>query len=251
MEAVRSQSCKTSRQEKSKNENGCPYLQLENKHSEVTSEQMNEQFWHDRWETNQIAFHNHDTNPLLARHLQTFLSRPNPRVLVPLCGKSRDMVWLAQQGCRVTGVELSELAVEQFFREWSMEPNIKTAGSLKRYEADGLVIFQGSIFDLTPELLAPIDFVYDRAALVALPEDLRERYANLLIDLTARAPQLLICYEYDQTCSEGPPFSVSEEEIRHLYGGVFHSKLLGRYEVENGLKGKCTAFEAVWHLESL
>lgn len=212
---------------------------------------MNEKFWQDRWKNNQIAFHNLDSNPLLVRHFQSFTLQTNPHILVPLCGKSRDLVWLAQQGCRVTGAELSELAVEQFFHELEVEPHVAAIGSLKRYEGKGIVIFQGSIFDLTPELLGPVDLVYDRAALVALPLGLRERYAKHLFDLTVGTPQLLICYEYDQNSAEGPPFSENEEELRRVYGETFNLGLLGRYRVEGGLKGKCAAFEAVWQLRPL
>lgn len=217
---------------------------------EVYQRQMNEKFWQDRWKHDQIAFHNLDSNPLLVQHFQSFILRTSPHVFVPLCGKSRDLVWLTQQGCQVTGAELSQLAVEQFFQELGVEPHVAVIGSLKRYEGKEIVVFQGSIFDLTPELLGPVDLVYDRAALVALPLDLRERYAKHLLDLTASAPQLLICYEYDQSCAEGPPFSVDEEELRRVYGKTFNLGLLGRCGVEGGLKGKCTAFEAVWQLQS-
>jgi thiopurine S-methyltransferase len=167
---------------------------------------------------------------------------------VPLCGKSLDLVWLDQQGCRVTGAELSELAVKQFFDELGVEPQVTAIGTLRRYEGKEIVILQGSFFDVTPEILGPVDLVYDRAALVALPRELRERYANDLIKLTGAATQLLICYEYDQNCAEGPPFSVEEAELRRLYEASFDLSLLERSDVEGGLKGKCPATEAVWRL---
>lgn len=209
---------------------------------------MNEKFWQDRWTNNQIAFHNPDSNPLLVRHFHTLAPQGNPRVFVPLCGKSLDLVWLDQQGCRVTGAELSELAVKQFFDELGVEPQVTAIGTLRRYEGKEIVILQGSFFDVTPEILGPVDLVYDRAALVALPRELRERYANDLIKLTGAATQLLICYEYDQNCAEGPPFSVEEAELRRLYEASFDLSLLERSDVEGGLKGKCPATEAVWRL---
>jgi thiopurine S-methyltransferase len=211
---------------------------------------MDENFWHDRWQNNQIAFHNVDSHPLLVQHFPSFPLGTNPHVFVPLCGKSQDLVWLAQQGCRVAGVELSELAVEQFFDELGVEPEITAMGSLKRYEGNGILVIQGSIFDLTPELLGAVDLVYDRAALVAWPPEMRERYVKHLLYITGAAPQLLITFEYDQSCLEGPPFSVDEREMRRVYGETFHADLLGRYGVEGGLKGKCTAFETVWQLQS-
>jgi hypothetical protein len=110
------------------------------------------------------------------------------------------------------------------------------------------VLFQGSIFDLTPELLGAVDGVYDRAALVALPAGLRDEYASHLTSLTQAQGQLLICYEYDQACADGPPFSVPEGEVRRLYEGTFAIELLETQSVQGGLKGLCPASEAVWLL---
>ena len=209
---------------------------------------MDQQFWQDRWASNQIAFHNAEANPLLVRNLRALGLQKGAHVFVPLCGKSRDLHWLAQQGYRVTGAELSNLAVDQFFQELGEQPTVSTCGSLQRYEAGGFVLFQGSIFDLTPELLGPVDGVYDRAALVALPASLRDEYARHLTNLTRAQRQLLICYEYDQACAEGPPFSVPEEEVRRLYQATFALELLETQSVHGGLKGRCPASEAVWLL---
>ena len=210
---------------------------------------MKEQFWQDRWENNQIAFHKAEANPLLVRNFHALNAVPGGHAFVPLCGKSQDLRWLAEQGCRVSGAELSEIAVEQFFEELGAKPHITAVGSLRRYEAEGFTIFQGSIFELTPEVLGPVDFVYDRAALVAFPEEMRDRYAPHLVTLTVAAPQLLISYEYDQACMDGPPFSVTEHELERLYRERFVFSLLEREQVAGGLKGKCPAHEAVWHLQ--
>ncbi|WP_399258521.1 hypothetical protein [Terriglobus albidus] len=110
------------------------------------------------------------------------------------------------------------------------------------------MLFQGSIFDLTPDLLGPVDAVYDRAALVALPAGLRDEYASHLTSLTRARRQLLICYEYNQACAEGPPFSVPEDEVKRLYQATFAIELLENQRVEGGLKGRCPATERVWLL---
>ncbi|GGG97913.1 thiopurine S-methyltransferase [Silvibacterium dinghuense] len=209
---------------------------------------MQEAFWQDRWKNNQIGFHTPQANPLLVRHFGQ-LQMPAPaRVFIPLCGKSLDMHWLLSQGHRVAGAELSPIAVAQFFEELGREPRVTAMGSLQRYDAEGVSIFQGSIFDLTPEMLGPVDMVYDRAALVAFPEEMRDRYVPHLLRLTDSAPQLLICFEYDQVCDDGPPFSVDETEVRRLYPAAAEQRLLERQEVAGGLKGKCPAMEAVWRL---
>jgi len=211
---------------------------------------MNEQFWHDRWRSNQIAFHNAEANRLMVRNFHALNPRADSTVFVPLCGKSRDLYWLAEQGYRVIGAELSRVAVEQFFDECGATPQISSVGSLQRYEAEGISIFQGSIFELKAESIGPIDLVYDRAALVALPHELRSRYAVQLTALTSAAAQLLICYEYDQACVDGPPFSVTEHEVRRLYQGTYDLRMLEQANVKGGLKGKCPATESVWKLTS-
>ncbi len=209
---------------------------------------MEEQFWHDRWANNQIAFHGSKANSFLVGNFHAVCAQTNVHVFVPLCGKSQDLHWLAQQGCRVSGAELNQLAVEQFFEEQAVKPLISTLGTVRRYEGKGIVIFQGSIFDLTADILNPVDMVYDRAALVALPRAMRDRYASHLRTLTSAAPQLLICYEYDQNCTGGPPFSVEEDEVRHLYRASFQIELLERRSIQGGFRGKYPASEAVWRL---
>jgi thiopurine S-methyltransferase len=209
---------------------------------------MEEQFWHDRWKTNQIAFHKAEANPLLVRNFPALGLAAGSRVFVPLCGKSLDLHWLLAQGYRVAGAELSRLAVEQLFAELGVEPRITEAGSLTRFEAEGIVVYQGSLFELTRERVGPADAVYDRAALVALPEPMRSRYVPHVMDLTAHARQLLICFEYDKRCMDGPPFSVEEPEVRRRYEGVYDVRQLERGPGET-LRGICPSVETVWVLE--
>lgn len=209
---------------------------------------MEEHFWQDRWKNNQIGFHNSEANPLLVRNITALRLAVGARVFVPLCGKSLDLHWLLSRGYSVAAAELSRIAVEQLFNELGVTPRVTEAGSLTRFEADGIVVFQGSIFELTPEVLGPVDAVYDRAALVALPESMRAQYAPHLMELTGRAPQLLVCFEYDQTCMDGPPFSVEEAEVRRRYEQEYSLRLVERVSGEM-LKGICPSMEAVWILE--
>ena len=78
---------------------------------------MQPEFWHDRWQRNQIGFHQEQVNPCLERLWPQLELPRGARVLVPLCGKSLDLSWLAASGFEVLGVELSQTAVEQFFSE--------------------------------------------------------------------------------------------------------------------------------------
>lgn len=179
---------------------------------------MKPDFWHERWQRNEIGFHQQQINA----HLQDFwgqLAVPTGGlVFVPLCGKSRDLLWLRARGHRVLGVEISPIAVRDFFAENALTPQVLRQGAFERYEADGLAILCGDFFDLTPELVQAVAGVYDRASLIALPPELRTHYAehNVAI-LPAAAGTLLVTMEYPQNEMSGPPFAVHEDEVRRLY----------------------------------
>lgn len=210
---------------------------------------MEPDFWQARWEAKQIGFHEGRPNACLMKHLPRLGLAPGARVFVPLCGKTRDIFFLLSQGLGVAGAELSRIAVEELFAELEIVPAVSEAGPLTRFSAPGIDIFQGDIFDLSRETLGPVDAVYDRAALVALPKPMRGRYAAHLMDITATAPQFLICFEYDQALMDGPPFCVPPAETRALYGAAYGVSLLESLPVAGGLKGKCAATEHVWLLE--
>jgi len=209
---------------------------------------MDASFWHNRWQTNQTGWHECDVNPLLITHFPSLHVPPGGRVFVPLCGKSLDLGWLLSCGYVVAGVELSELAVTQLFAELGLEPCVSEIGKHKFFHGEKIGIFVGDLFDLSREILGPVDAVYDRAALVALPEAMRERYTKHLKSLTSLAPQLVIGYEYDQTIVPGPPFSVTPDELHRHYGDSYILTPLARIDVPGGLKGKCPATEHVWRL---
>jgi thiopurine S-methyltransferase len=210
---------------------------------------MDEAFWHERWAKGEIAFHEGRPNRLLARHLPRLGLRAEARVFVPLCGKAHDLLWLVQQGFTVVGAELSPLAVEELFAAFGRNRQTRAAGALRRVEADALTVFVGNVFDLDAATLGPVDAVYDRAALVALPEAMRRRYAGHLSAVTGGAPQLLVTFEYDPAQPIAPPFSVDEREVRALYGGSHRPTLLERCPVQGGLKGVEPAHAAAWLLE--
>jgi thiopurine S-methyltransferase len=183
---------------------------------------MEPKFWLERWQQGQIGFHQAEINA----HLQEFWGRLQlplgSPVFVPLCGKSRDLLWLRGQGHPVLGVEISPLAVQDFFREHQLAPSIRPDGFFERYESDGLVILCGDFFAMTPAQLAAVAGVYDRASLIALPAALRARYAAHLQQLLpARTETLLITLEYPDAEMEGPPFSVRQAEVERLYAGRY------------------------------
>lgn len=218
---------------------------------------MDTQFWHQKWHSNDIGFHEGEANALLVTNFHQLKLPTGSRVFVPLCGKTRDIAWLLHQGYRVVGAELSEVAVMQLFAELrdelGIEPTISTMGSLTHHQAHGsklpaLDVFVGDIFALTPEQLGSVDAIYDRAALVALPAEMRTRYTQHLLQLTNQAPQLLICFDYQQSVMPGPPFAISPFELQRHYGDSHQIELLTSVMVPGGLKGKCPAQENLWML---
>jgi thiopurine S-methyltransferase len=211
---------------------------------------MDANFWHNRWQTNQTGWHESTVNPLLITHFPSLNVPPGSRVFVPLCGKSLDLRWLLSHGYDVAGVELSELAVTQLFADLGMEPIISAVGKLKLFRGEKIDIFVGDLFDLSRKILGPVDAIYDRAALVAIPETMRVRYTKHLKAITTLAPQLVIGYEYDQTIVAGPPFSVTADELHRHYRDSYTLTLLARVDVPGGLKGKCPATEHIWRLDT-
>jgi len=205
-------------------------------------------FWQARWENNLIGFHEGKPNAFLEQHFASLGLAPGARVFVPLCGKTRDIAWLLGHGFKVAGAELSPIAVEQLFAELGVAPAKTPTGALTHYGAEGIDIFQGDIFELTAEILGPVDAIYDRAALVALPPAMRERYARHLMGMTGRSPQLLVAFAYDQSALDGPPFSVPPAEVRAHYEGAYTITELASEPVPGGLKGQCEATEHAWRL---
>ncbi len=209
---------------------------------------MKAEFWHQRWQSNQIAFHEGEANALLVKHFVDAFGQTGGRVFLPLCGKTRDIAWLISRGYHVAGAELSRTAVDQLFAELGIEPKRSDLGLLQHYSADGIDIFVGDIFELSASALGAVDIIYDRAALVALPDEMRKRYAAHLTRITATAPQFLICFDYDQAQMDGPPFSVPSEDIHRCYAHDYDIEPLASINVAGGLKGKCAATENLWLL---
>ncbi|MDT8387199.1 MAG: thiopurine S-methyltransferase [Thiogranum sp.] len=178
---------------------------------------MEKTFWLERWEQNLVGFHQPDINPHLKEYWQTLSVKPGTEVLVPLCGKSQDMRWLAEQGCRVLGVELSERAVTDFFRENDYDFDLVSGGAFKVYSNDVITLLCGDFFALQPAQVDQVRAVYDRASLIALPPPMRADFARHLSALLPDAVMLLLTMEYPQEQMSGPPFSVSEREVRELF----------------------------------
>jgi len=180
---------------------------------------VNNEFWLRRWADNQIGFHKPGVHPLLERFWPRVAAGAG-RVLVPLCGKSDDVMWLAGRGHDVVGIDLSEIAARSFADEHGLEFSVREDPPFTRLRSGRIEFLVGDFFDLTPEKTGRFSLVYDRASLIALPPDARQRYASHLRSLLEDSFHiLLITLMYDQKRMEGPPFAVGEDEIRALWSG--------------------------------
>lgn len=209
---------------------------------------MDHEFWQKRWRQNEIGFHEGKENRLLSRSIHRLPLKPGDRIFVPLCGKAEDLDWLMAQGFRVTGIELHQAAVEEVFQRMGLDPEVTGSDGLTRFKTDTVELFAGDFFQLNSDLLGHVDAIYDRAALVALPREMRKAYSQHLMTLTNGAPQLLICFDYDQSRMDGPPFSVSETEIRELYGNRYRQERAAMVDISGPLSQRCSGSEIAWLL---
>ena len=191
------------------------------------------EFWHNRWVTDQIGWHRTEVNEMLVKHWPSLELPSKAEVLVPLCGKSLDMVWLAEQGHDVVGFELVRHAVESFFRERKVEPKKESLGRHRKYTSSPFTVIQGDFFDIG-EKTVQADAWYDRAAMIALPNDVRAAYVEQLRRQTKPgAVGLLITYAYPQHEMEGPPFALHDEDVRRFYTDGFEIDQLDHVELED------------------
>lgn len=178
---------------------------------------MEHEFWHERWQKREIGFHRRDVHPLLTAQIQS-VAQTGSTIFVPLCGKSLDMQWLLQQGYQVIGIELSEVAIQEFFTEHNLPYQTSREGPFTAYRAEGICIYQGDFFDLSEAHLQTVAAWYDRAAMVALPPTIRTKYIDHLQRiLPSSANGLLVMVEYQEGYWKGPPFAIHTDEIRTSY----------------------------------
>ncbi len=210
---------------------------------------MQHDFWHRRWRKNEISFHEEDGNWLLKQYFNTLHLRPNSRVFVPFCGKTKDIGWLLSNNMQVVAVELDESAVIQLMQDLGGGEKIGVFSDFKHYQLPDLDVYVGDFFALNASILGKVDAVFDRGAMVALPLDLRQAYAPHLAKITVFCPQLLVCYQYQQALFDGPPFNVSHNEVKQHYAEHFVIDRLHHERVEGGFRGHEDVFEVLYKLD--
>lgn len=221
---------------------------------------MNPEFWHKRWQEKRIGFNQSAVNPLLTEYIDHLDLAVGSRIFVPLCGKSIDMVWLAAQGYDVVGVELVESAVQEFFAEQNIQPIVSQHvenPDIKCYQGqlvDGdeqrtITLWAADIFALTSTDLGTIDAIYDKAALIALPADMRPDYSEQIRKVSDNAPQLLITLNYDQSKKDGPPFSINSQQLQQYYGSHYQICKLASEPSSIGSAPNLKVTEHIWLLK--
>ena len=229
---------------------------------------MNPEFWQKRWQEGRIGFNQSAVNPLLTEYIDHLDLAAGNRVFVPLCGKSIDMVWLATQGYDVVGVELVKTAVQEFFAEQNIEPTVYQQAdnpAIRYYQGQlsgqTITLWVADIFALTFEDVGSIDAVYDKAALIALPADMRVKYSEQvrkLSSVTSKVdgannkitPQLLLTLNYDQRKKNGPPFSINGEQLEQYYSAHYQISELASVPSSIGSAPDITVTEQVWLLSN-
>lgn len=216
---------------------------------------MNPEFWQERWQNKRIGFNQPEVNPLLIKYFSTLDLLASSRVFVPLCGKSIDMIWLAAQSYDVVGIELVESAVQEFFIEQGISYTIKAHSensNIKCYQgqllSQTIELWVADIFTLGADNIGHVDAVYDRAALIAMPPELRPQYSEQVQQLSGYAAQLLLTLDYDQNERAGPPFSITHEQIQQYYSAHYQiNELEGEASVLNAAP-EMAVKEYVWLL---
>lgn len=194
---------------------------------------MEQNFWIERWQRQEIGFHQNKAQPALVAHFDLLRLKAGDMVLVPLCGKSLDLTWLAERGLHVVGAELSPLAVKAYFEERGETPDMRRVGDFDVYAKGAVEIWCGDFFKLDARALPACDAIYDRAALVAMPPEMQGRYAQKIAELAPRGSrELLIGLDYNQNEMSGPPFAIPQARVFELFGEAFDVDVI---EAKNGL----------------
>lgn len=216
---------------------------------------MNPEFWQTRWQEKRIGFNQPEVNPLLVKYFSELNLSVGSRIFVPLCGKSIDMVWLAHQGFDVVGIELVESAAQEFFIEQAISYTViehSKQTDIKCYQGEiagrTIDLWVADIFTLSADDIGHVDAVYDRAALIAMPAELRPQYSEKIRTLSCNASQLLLTLNYDQNERAGPPFSISQEQVQQYYGNDYQMNKLEEEPSTLNAAPEMAVTEPVWLL---
>ncbi|KAJ8043018.1 putative thiopurine S-methyltransferase [Holothuria leucospilota] len=213
--------------------------------------------WEDRWQNGRIAFHRDNVNQNLLNNFERLANgRKELNFLVPLCGKTVDMKWLAGKGFEVTGIEGVTKACEEFFSEQDVKCNVSDipdvpSGKLFKSEDGKIKIYNCDIFSLSSETLGQFDVIWDRGSLVAILAEDRQRYLGLMKSVIKPGGKILlevVEYDWNERKTKGPPRPFFKHNLEDLYGNWCAIEEVGRYD---WLHRDLARFQGQWGLSSL
>ena len=204
---------------------------------------MEAAFWHQRWESGEIAFHEAKPHRFLRAHWDKLNLEESSVVFLPLCGKSLDIDWLLTLGHCVVGVELNAGAVEEVFARLGLIPQRDEFEGLERLRAGHLTVYVGDFFKLGQAHLGAVSGVFDRGALVALPDAMRRDYVSHLAALTPGARSLTVSYAYEEGQTQGPPFSVPFADVEALFAATHTARQIDSAPINGPLAHRCEGDE--------
>lgn len=190
-------------------------------------------YWESRWNKDKTGFHMNEGYPALKEYWPSLDLPSNPRVLVPLCGKSEDMIFLEQKGCNIVGVEISEKAILSFFSEHRRPFETRNYSGFKIYSSGSVELWQGDFLKY-PTQNSGFHLIYDKAALTALPPEKQKPYVDKLYSLSGPDTAILLHhFVYPQHEMPGPPFSITSRKINDHFSGKFTIRLLEEDQISS------------------
>lgn len=193
---------------------------------------MERDFWLNKWQSGEIGFHQNKVMPLLQKYWPELETNAPAKVLVPLAGKTLDILWFAEQNYEVYAIELSEIAIQQFFDEHGLSPETEKNDQFTVYKSGNINFICGDIFTLKPGFFHQFQACYDRAALIALPDDMRNSYVkHVYNNLPTACKTLLLTIDYKQSEMQGPPFAVGDQAIDEMFADTYAIKTLDHRDI--------------------
>ncbi len=194
---------------------------------------MEKEYWINKWHSNDIAFHEQNITPDLISHIKQLKLKEDDCIFVPLCGKTKDMLWLVHQGFYVIGVEISDIACHDFFSESQITPRIVHTDKYKKYESERITLFCADFFDLKQSDFPPVKAIYDCKALIALPPCHREKYLTQILNCFGSDINILLLTREGDKTVKPPPYPISDKEIKLLYSEYFNIQQIEYNEIKN------------------
>lgn len=210
---------------------------------------MDADFWTERWNQSNTPWHQSEPEALLTKY---FPKEKTKSALIPLCGKSLDVLWISKNSEKVIGVELSPIACQAFFEEQNFSYKTESYKDFKIFNSLNIELWCGDFFKLPTETYQSVDFIYDRAAIIALPPNLRQLYANKLIEIaqasTSSDFQILMIGRVDEGLQDGPPFQVADAEIHKLFSEKLNLEILEKISRPSRADPKLQLVETVYRI---